>query len=57
MNWTIARDCSVFVEVLWHRQTQEDREAKNELCSEAVEIAELKEAKTAGTCIYMTDTV
>lgn len=57
VNRTITSDCSVFIKVLWHRQTQEDREAKNELCSEAVEIAELKEAKTASTCIYMINTV
>lgn len=52
VNWTVTVEYRVLVEILWHRQTYEDREAENELCSEAIEVAELKKAKTSGTCTY-----
>ena len=46
MDWTITVDGGVLIEVLWYRQTHEDREAKYELCPEAVQVAELEKAKT-----------
>ena len=52
VNWTITIYCCVLIEILRHRQTQENRETQNELCSEGIKIAELKKAKTSGTCTY-----
>lgn len=49
MDRAITIDDSILIEILRYRQTHEDGEAQNELCSEAVEVAELKEAKTSST--------
>lgn len=43
VDGAIAVDCSVLIEVLSHREAHKDREAQYELCSEAIEVAELKE--------------
>lgn len=40
----------VLVEVVWHGQSHEHRECKNELCPKTVEIAELQETKPTDTC-------
>lgn len=52
VHWTKARDGSVFVEILWHRQTHKQGESQDELCSEAVQVAELQETNTRRTCLH-----
>lgn len=50
MNWTVTVDGRVLVEIVSHRQAHEDREAKNEIGSEAVQVAKLKKTHTYGAC-------
>jgi len=50
--WTKACERSVFIEILWHRQTHKQGEAQDEFCSEAIQVAELKEPNTCHACLY-----
>lgn len=36
VNWTISLHDCVLIEVLWYRQSHENRETEDEFCSEAV---------------------
>lgn len=50
MDRTIAIHHCVLIEVLRYGQAHKDGEPEHELYPEAVQITELKQAKTGGTC-------
>ena len=50
VDWTVSFYHRVLIEVLRYRQAHENRETENEFCSEAIQIAKLKETKTSWSC-------
>ena len=51
VNRATTRNQKVLIEVLWHRKAQEERKAKDELCSEAIQVAELEKSQTSRSCL------
>ena len=49
--WTKACHRSVFIEILWHRQTHKQRESQDEFCSEAIQVAKLKKPNSCHACL------
>ena len=47
MDRATTRNQKVFLEVLWHRKAQEERKAKDELCSEAIELQNWRNPRPA----------
>lgn len=56
MNRAMTRNQKVLIEVLWHRKAQEERKAKDELCSEAIQVAELDKSQTSRSCLPQINT-
>jgi len=50
VNWSEAKEHLVDPEVLWDGQSQEQRDAEYELCSQGVEVAVLKEGEACTSC-------
>ena len=50
MDGATTRKQKVFIEVLWHRKSHEERKAEDELCSEAIQVAELEKSQTSRSC-------
>lgn len=47
-----ACDRGVLIEILWNGYAHEQGESQDEFCSEAVEVAKLKEPNPCHTCLH-----